>query len=432
MCSRLKWVVLGLLAFVAGQPERCEGVLPRLRIGLRQHCPEVAFSGPAGVTIQPLRGGEVIGWLPPGETWIVRLADGGLLLADASSGTTAVPKEGVRLLPPEGGTVTIRGVQNHWDKRTDRDYRGTIEILRHTGGLTVVNLVEVETYLRGVVPSEMPASYPLAALQAQAVAARGQGLAKAGRHQAEGFDLCADQHCQVYGGATSETLRSDQAVATTSGEVMVYEGRLADTLYSATCGGHTANNEDYWTDAPPLPYLRGQPDFEPGDKVNYSFPLTEARLSDYLKYAPAVNCNQPAYSEGEKIRWWSVARREEVERSLRAEVSDFGALLDVRVGDRAASGVVRRLDVIGTRRLAKVHGGPAIRRALGDLNSASFAIQAFRDKDGTPVAFAIWGAGWGHQVGMCQVGAAGLADRGWEYRQVLSKYYPGCQLERRY
>jgi SpoIID/LytB domain protein len=102
------------------------------------------------------------------------------------------------------------------------------------------------------------------------------------------------------------------------------------------------------------------------------------------------------------------------------------------VGERARSGLVRRLDVIGTRRLVKVYGGPAIRRALGDLNSASFALEAYPDREGTPVAFAIWGAGWGHQVGMCQVGAAGLADRGWGYQRILSKYYLGCELERRY
>ncbi len=430
--SRLKWVLLGLLVFVTGQPKRCEGVLPQLRVGLLQHQSEITFSGPAGVTVQTWGRDKVLAWAPPHGLWKVREGDGGLALVDPAGGQTAVQQKGLRLLPPEGGVVTIHGVQGHWDGRTNRDYRGAIEVRSLAGGLSAINLVDLETYLRGVVPSEMPATYPFAALQAQAVAARGQALTKAGRHRAEGFDLCSQQHCQVYGGATSEDPRSDQAVAGTWGEVLVYEGRLADTLYASTCGGHTASNEDYWTDAAPVPYLQGVPDFEPEDKVAAAFPLTEAAARDYLKYAPRVHCNQPAYAKSDKIRWWSVVGREELEKTLREAIGDFGALLEVRVADRAASGLVRRVDIIGSRRLVKVQGGPAIRRALGGLNSASFAIQAYQDKEGLPVAFAIWGAGWGHQVGMCQVGAAGLADRGWGYQRILSKYYTGCSVERRY
>lgn len=432
MGSRLKWALLGLLAFASGGPVRGEGVLPRLRVGLLQGQAEIAFSGPTGVTVQPLASSRVIVWAPPGDIWKVRHRGEQLELLDTAGQAAEVQGDGLRLLPPEGGTVTLHGVQGRWDKRTHRDYRGTIEIRRTPRGLNVVNVVDVESYLRGVVPSEMPATYPLAALQAQAVAARGQALAKAGRHRGEGFDLCAEQHCQMYGGATSEDPRSDQAVASTRGEVLTYHGRLADTLYSAACGGHTANNEDYWTDAGPVPYLRGTPDFEPEDPVSYHFPLSEEQMRGYLKYAPPANCNRPDYADSAKIRWWSVVKREELEKTLREGVGDFGALLGVRVGERARSGLVRRLDVIGTRRLVKVYGGPAIRRALGDLNSASFALEAYPDREGTPVAFAIWGAGWGHQVGMCQVGAAGLADRGWGYQRILSKYYLGCELERRY
>ena len=431
MPSRLKWVLLALLAFVAGHPQRCEGVLPHLRVGLLQRQPEIAFSGPAGVTVQPLRGDEVLAWVPPGETWRAR-AGPPAALVDAAGAEVAAAGDGLLLLPPEGGTVTLHGVEGHWDGRTMRDYRGVIEITARGGGLLAVNLVDVETYLRGVVPSEMPASYPLAALQAQAVAARGQVLTKAGRHHSEGFDLCSGQHCQIYGGATSEDPRTDQAVASTWGEVLVYRGRLADTLYSSTCGGHTASNDDYWPGATPIPYLRGQPDFEPEDGIAYDFPLPEDKLRAYLKYAPAVSCNQPRYGASDKLRWWLVVPRQELQKTLTEELGDFGDLLDVRVGERAPSGLVRRLDVIGSRRLPQARGGPAVRRALGGLNSASFAVEPYRDQEGLPVAFAIWGAGWGHQVGMCQVGAAGLADRGWDYQRLLSKYYTGCQIERRY
>jgi SpoIID/LytB domain protein len=325
----------------------------------------------------------------------------------------------------------VSGVEGHWDKITDRDYRGVVEIRELGGLLTVVNVIDIETYLRGVVPSEMPAKYPLAALEAQAVAARGQALSKAGRHRDEGFDLCATQHCQVYGGATSEGPNSDRAIASTWGQVLEYEGRLADTLYSSNCGGHTASNEDYWPGQHAVPYLRGAADFD-HVAVTLEFPLGGDALKQYLKYAPPVYCNQPGYAKASRFRWWSVVPRGQLRTSLTEALGDFGDLLDVRVTNRADSGVVREIAVIGSKKLFKVRGGSDIRRALGNVNSASFAVEPIQEGDDLPVAFTIWGAGWGHQVGMCQVGAAGLADLGWDYQAVLSKYYQGCTIAPRY
>jgi len=432
MGFRFKWVFLALLAFVAGQPDRCGGELPRIRIGLLQGRESVSFSGPAGVTIQSLRGDRVVAWAPPEERWTLAPGEAGVRLVDADRAQEWSIAGGALLLPPEGGVVTLHGVTGHWDGITDRRYRGVLEVRGDMGGaLAAINALDIETYLRGVVPSEMPAKYPLEALKAQAVAARGQALSKAGRHRSDGFDLCATEHCQVYGGATREDPNSDRAVAQTWGEVLEYQGRLADTLYSSNCGGHTVDNEDYWPTQSPVPYLRGAPDFD-GDAVDLSFPLAPEELRQYLKYAPAVYCNQPEYAKASKFRWWSVVPREQLKKSLAESVGDFGELLDVRATDRADSGIVREITIIGTDALHKIRGGGALRRALGGINSASFAIEPIREGDDPPVAFAIWGAGWGHQVGMCQVGAAGVADRGWDYRSILSKYYPGCGTVRRY
>ncbi len=431
MGSRFKWVFVALLAFVAGHPERCAGELPKVCIGLLWREESVAFSGPAGVTIQGARSNRVVAWAPPGERWVIRPQRRSLRLI-GEAGEEWSTTERLRLLPPEDGVVIVYGVGGHWDGIADREYRGLIEVMVGRGGLlAVVNVVDTETYLRGVVPSEMPPHYPLAALQAQAVAARGQALIKAGRHRAEGFDLCCTQHCQVYGGATSEAARTDQAVATTWGEVLEYDRRLADTLYCSNCGGHTANNEDYWPEESPVPYLRAAPDFDEAE-VGLEFPLAEPEMGQYLKYAPAVNCNQPGYAKASRFRWWSVMPSEELRKSLADTVGDVGELLDVRVTDRADSGIVRELAIIGSQAVHTVRGGSALRRALGGVNSASFAIEPIGRPDEPPVAFVIWGAGWGHQVGMCQVGAAGLAGRGWDYRFILAKYYPGCDLVRRY
>jgi len=432
MNFRVKWAVLGLLVFVAGQSGQADGVLPKVRIGLVRAGEGVSFSGPAGVTIQTLRGDRAIGTAGPGEVWEARAERAGVGLRDARGSGSWTFRHGFRVVGPEDGVVTVYGVEGHWDGIEDRDYRGVIEVRRgRPGRLRVINTVDVETYLRGVVPSEMPAGYPVEALKAQAVAARCQALRKAGRHRREGFDLCAGQHCQVYGGATVEDERSDTAVEETRGEVLVWENRVADTLYSSNCGGHTANNEDYWVGQRPEPYLRGAPDFDEVE-LGLSFPLAPEELERFLKYAPAVNCNQPGHARASTIRWWSVTPRGELEETLRREVGEFGELLDVRIADRGESGIVRDVAVVGSRKLVRVRGGGDIRRALGGLNSAFFAVEPVKGEGELPVAFVIWGAGWGHQVGMCQVGAAGLAEKGWEYRRILAKYYQGCEVKRRY
>jgi len=401
-----------------------------VRIGLIQ-AGTISFSGLAGVTVQTASTNSRIAWAPPRHAWSIS-ADGGMLFVRNEEGEEKLRTRGkLRLLPPEDGVVTIHGMTGHWDGVEDRDYRGVIEVLRHGGELTAVNVLDIETYLRGVVPSEMPTTYPMEALKAQAVAARGQALAKAGRHKREGFDLCATQHCQVYGGATSEAESTNSAVTMTWGQVLEYEGRLANTLYSSNCGGYTANNEDYWPDQKPIPYLRSVPDFNE-HAVPLVFPLSDEALSDYLKYAPPVYCNQPWYGKASKFRWWFIIPREELRESLVAEIGDFGDLIDVRVTERADCGMALEVTVIGTTALYKLEGGSQIRRGLGGLNSASFAIRRIAEGEGVPAAFAIWGAGWGHQVGMCQIGAAGLADRGWDYEGILSKYYTGCTVTRRY
>ena len=432
MRSRLKLAAFALLACLAGQGQRAEGVAPQIRIGLLQHAEAVRFAGPSGMSVRPLRGAGDIGSGEPGEIWEARAA-GGQVRVTSPAGEARLVRHGVRVVGADGGTVTVCGVAGHWDDLVGRQYRGSVEIRPGPGGgLSVINVVDIEEYLRGVVPSEMPPEYPEEALKAQAVAARGQAIMKARRHWREGFDLCAAQHCQVYGGASAEDPRTDRAVAETRGQVLMYGRHIADTLYSSNCGGHTANNEDYWPGQRPVPYLRGVPDFHPGEGDTYHFPLAEEQLRRFLKYAPRVNCNQPQYAAAEKIRWWSVVPVSDLQETLRQSIGDFGDLLGLRIVDRADCGMVVALEVIGSRRHVRLTGGAAVRSALGGLNSATFALEPVLAGDGLPVAYIIWGAGWGHQVGMCQVGAAGLADQGWSYVRILTKYYPGCRVVKRY
>ncbi len=236
----LRWLLPLLLLFLANPPLYGQGAPPVVRVGILLRAAQVPFAATQGGSVGAVSGeGQAI-VLPPGETWTAAPAEGGVKVTRPDGSSVGEFKPGVCITPVEGATTRVSGIVGHWDKITDREYRGKIEICPDGDALKVINAVDMESYLRGVVSSEMPYTYPLEALKAQAVAARGEAIMKAHRHEAEGFGLCATQHCQVYGGATSERPSTDQAVASTRGEVVTYDGRIADTLYSSNCGGHTA------------------------------------------------------------------------------------------------------------------------------------------------------------------------------------------------
>jgi SpoIID/LytB domain protein len=401
-------------------------------VGLISGLPEVKLAAAAGIQIRAdgrlVAGSEGLPFhYPAGGEVRVRPGIGGLEATEGAGGALAKARERIAF-SPAGGELVVFGVGGHWDGVEDRSYRGEIEVRRGGGGgLTVINVVDVESYLRGVVPSEMSASYPPEALKAQAVAARTQALVKAGRHRAEGYDLCNGQHCQVYGGATSERQESDEAVAGTRGEILTYRGRPANTLYSAVCGGHTEKASVIWR-VRDEPYLRAQPDFDVEQTNRFHFPLSEEEMRAYLREAPPANCYQPRYCALEKFRWWKVIRREELEESVKAAATDPGTIRKVKIVQRGISGAVTRLEIWTSGRKLVLRDSQLIRRAFGGLRSAAFALDSYEGPDGLPVVFVVWGAGWGHGVGMCQMGAVGLAEKGRDYRAILGKYYPGCEL----
>ena len=174
----------------------------------------------------------------------------------------------------------------HADGKSDRLYRGYLELIPASGGLTVVNVVELECYLLGVVPSEMCAWYPLDALKAQAIAARTYALKNIGRFSSQGFDLTDTASSQVYGGYCSEDPHSTRAVEETTGIVLTYNGDLIDAVYSSTCGGFTECASEAWGHA--VPYLRGIADFDRECNATLTHPETEDAWTDYFKTVRAT------------------------------------------------------------------------------------------------------------------------------------------------
>jgi SpoIID/LytB domain protein len=313
--------------------------------------------------------------------------------------------------------------------REDRAYRGRLYVtVDARGALAAVHAVSLEELLRGLVPSEMPASSPLEALKAQAVTARSNVLAQIGtRHLTDPFMICAEVHCQAYRGDAARTSRTDEAVRATRGEAIF--GRddrtLVDAVYSAMCGGHGEDNDAVWGGAPSAS-LRGQPDLPPAEAARWSGGLSEdARLRAFLGATPDAYCRRPEGARKDRFRWERRFSGADLDRL--AAPLDVGRVERLRIARRGASGRARLLEVDGERGTAEVAGELRIRRLLGNLPSAMFVV------DGEPAhGVVLRGGGWGHGVGMCQWGAVGRAQAGQGYREILRAYYSGAEVAQVY
>lgn len=315
--------------------------------------------------------------------------------------------------------------------REDRSYRGELyAVVDADGKLALVNVLGSEDLLRGVVPSELFASAHPDALKAQSVAARNQLFAKLGhRHHSDPFHLCSEQHCQVYTGVNREDPRTDAAIAATRGQLLFRRGRLVDTVYSSTCGGHTENNDTVWGNVAD-PALRGRPDFDvtaQPELASFVDGIDEHEMDRWVSKAPQTYCSQASKVAAHKFRWTRRFEREAIEAVVKKRFPAIGELEDIRVAKRGPGGRVEVLELIGTRSTHRLLHELAIRRAFNHLNSGSFTVK--QSPDGS-VTFR--GGGWGHGVGMCQLGAIGRAESGHSYRHILRHYYNGARTEQIY
>lgn len=321
---------------------------------------------------------------------------------------------------------TLHGTTTGPGRREDRRYWGSVYVAidRH-GKLSVVNLVSESDVLAGLVPAEIYASAPMAALQAQAIAARGQLVSKVGtRHLDDPFLLCAEQHCQVYAGMMREHPRTTRAVRDTVGWLAMRPGgrQLVDTVYSANSGGHSENNEAVWPSSPD-PQLRGRAD--PLVPRRFADGIDAQNLRAWLTGAPS-SYSRPAEDSRNVYRWVetldpaAIAGRHGVPKRL-------GVVHDITVLARGTSGRATALRLTGTAGVHELQGEFAIRQALGGLKSSMFLVAEQRDQFGR---FVLRGGGHGHGVGMCQHGAIGMADAGRTHRDILTHYYRGCELSK--
>ncbi|MEO1483022.1 MAG: SpoIID/LytB domain-containing protein [Myxococcota bacterium] len=351
------------------------------------------------------------------------------LRIDVDGAPIGVATSYARLTSFDHETLTVRDVS--FGKgyahagREDRHYRGELYVVVDADGrLAVVNVLGAEELLRGVVPSELFASAHPEALRAQAVAARNQLFAKLGtRHHSDPFHLCSHQHCQVYTGTNREDPRTDQAIADTRGELLFHRERLVDTVYSSTCGGHTENNDAVWGNAAD-PALRGRPDFDEDahpELASYADGIERSELRSWVNSTPATYCSQASKVSRKKFRWRRAFTQGEIDALVVRRFPQVGSVKALHVVNRGPGGRVMTLRIKGTRGEASLLHELAVRRMFSNLESGAFVIER-----GTDGGFVFVGGGWGHGVGMCQLGAIGRAESGHDYRSILRHYYNGA------
>ncbi len=343
----------------------------------------------------------------------------------------------LRLTSVDGGPITVhrveygRGYAHHGF--ADRAYHGEILLaVDRDARLAVVNRVSAEAVLRGLVPSEIFPTAPAGALQAQAISARGELLAKVGvRHLADPYLVCASQHCQVYSGTSRETPATDRAVRATRGQMLFdASDHLVDSVYSASCGGHTESNENVWEGVPRSP-LRGR--FDGPGRRRVPWPdgeaPTEAQLRAFLEHPPPTYCGMSP--KGAKVfRWRRVFDDADLDRRVNARYP-VGHVTAIEALERGVSGRVIRVRFAGDRGEAVVRGELNVRRLLGNLRSGMFVVR----HEAATAHGGQWvfeGGGWGHGVGLCQHGAIGMAARGKSAADILRHYFAGSRVEKLY
>lgn len=370
--------------------------------------------------------------------------------------------------------VTI-GVNFHWERKETQTFLGTLRFVVESDKIVAINELPVEKYLESVISSEMSATSSLELLKAHAVISRSWLLAqmKKRREVAESgnnffsftkkedtlirwydredhtlFDVCADDHCQRYQGITKETSpHVAEAIRQTKGQILMDGDEICDARFSKCCGGITEEFQYCWEDMPKT-YLTAVRDIALG--VEHTLPnlTNEEEAEKWIRFNPSAFCN----TQDKKIlsevlndydqetvnfyRWKETLSQEKLQQLIADKLKmDLGAILDMKAVERGKSGRISKLQIIGTEKTFTIGKELEIRRTLSDshLLSSAFVVDKYdKDEQGVPQRFELIGAGWGHGVGLCQIGAAVMGEQGYHYDAILLHYYQGAEIKKLY
>ncbi|MDR2518959.1 MAG: SpoIID/LytB domain-containing protein [Spirochaetaceae bacterium] len=345
------------------------------------------------------------------QLWISR-RDNRLLIQNQQEQTLMESAAPVALAYPNPDNTTIVGGSDG----EDRSYRGSIEFRIADNRVSVINILNIEEYLYGVIPAEMPASWPQEALKAQAIAARSYTLAYRGQYRERGFDLYGTVLSAAYRGVTGEAAAATAAVDATRGMYLTAGGKPFKAYYSANHGGYSENTVSVWGDDT---FNAAVPDKLAPPRLSA---LSLDRLTRWIRERPESYSSMPNLHSPQAYRWEKWVSVEEL-RSRNAEYGSIGDILAVVSRGRGISGRIHEVEMRGSLGVMRIKGD-RIRSRLGGLRSNLFTVQAKLGRNGVPEYFIFQGAGWGHGVGLDQSGAAGMAQAGFSASQILAHYYP--------
>ena len=370
--------------------------------------------------------------------------------------------------------VTI-GVNFHWERKETQTFLGTLRFVVESDKIVAINELPVEKYLESVISSEMSATSSLELLKAHAVISRSWLLAQMQKRRevAESgnnffsftrkedtlirwydredhtlFDVCADDHCQRYQGITKETSpHVAEAIRQTKGQILMDGEEICDARFSKCCGGITEEFQYCWEDTPKT-YLTAVRDIALG--VEHTLPnlTNEEEAEKWIRFNPPAFCN----TQDKKIlsevlndydqetvnfyRWKETLSQEKLQQLIADKLKmELGAILDMKAVERGKSGRISKLQIIGTEKTFTIGKELEIRRTLSDshLLSSAFVVDKYdKDEQGVPQRFELIGAGWGHGVGLCQIGAAVMGEQGYHYDAILLHYYQGAEIKKLY
>ncbi len=339
----------------------------------------------------------------------------------------------------------IVGIGFHWEHKENQRYRRSFDIIiDNAGKLTAVNELPLEEYLFSVNSSEMKADCPIELLKAQTIVARNTILATRGKHHySDNFDICADDHCQCYRGSSRERESSIKAVIDTFGQVLVYNNKICDTRYSKICGGFMENFESVWY-SEPVPYMISGIDAEDKlkEELKKLFPInTEEKARKYIEGDFPVFCNVEKNIETpssvryakEYFKWSFKYTSKELANLIKRKKGIYkGRILDLIPIKRGDSGRIEKLKVVAENGEFFLGKELDIRFALHEkcLYSSFFVVDKEKSKD--EIYFTIKGCGWGHGVGLCQIGATVMAAKGYNAEEILYHYFKNTNLIKMY
>ena len=368
--------------------------------------------------------------------WTVKVIDGKPYLISPKGKKTAF-KKSLKIRQPvkeeeeNAPTIIVKkmlvGHGTTWISREDKEYRGEMEFIYSpkAGGIYLVNHVNMEEYLYGVVASEMPSLFPIEALKAQAVIARTYAQKAKGKHKEWGYDVCDTQHCQVYGGVKQERERTNSAAEATQGLIVEYKGKPIEAVFSSNCGGFTQSaKEAGWWDTPYLQPVSDYKKLNPDEFEPYNFTL----LLQYPQEAYSRYFNNVSKSNFRWVRYVD----EPILRQVVARKKDIGKIKECKVLKRDVSGRIFEMKLTGSKTTKTFINELEIRQLFGGLRSSCFIAEYKKNKEGFITSAVLKGAGFGHGVGMCQTGAQSMAGFGYQYQYILNHYFPGARFVKLY